>query len=148
MKTIKTFLLLSILILTQLSSFSQEGYPKKIVIDGDTLCAITIDQVRKLNFVYIKDDFLKEMNDTLVVQNERYKSLSNKYSDLVKEYEVTMNLRKQVISEQDTIISNYKKENKRSKVRLIFWKTTCVLVATVETAAVIYYRFFYRYSHA
>ena len=98
MKTIKTFLLLSILILTQLSSFSQEGYPKKIVIDGDTLCAITIDQVRKLNFVYIKDDFLKEMNDTLVVQNERYKSLSNKYSDLVKEYEVTMNLRKQVIS--------------------------------------------------
>lgn len=130
--------------LTQLSATCQEGYPKKIVIDGDTLCAVTIDQVRKLNFVYIKDDFLKEMNDTLTVQNNRYKSLSNKYADLAKEYEVTMNLRKQVISEQDNIIAGYKKNAKNQRIKVAFWKISCIVIATAETAGIIYYRFLYR----
>ena len=40
--------------MTALSSFSQETYPKKIVYKKDTLVAITIAQSRKINLMYLE----------------------------------------------------------------------------------------------
>jgi len=127
--------------LIQLSAISQDGYPKKIVIDGDTLCAVTIDQVRKLNFVYIKDDFLKEMNDTLNSQNLKYKNLNNKYSDLLKEYQVNTELRRQVVKEQDAIINNYKKMDKKQKRKIIFLRWERNIISAAAILSVMYYEY-------
>ena len=53
-----------------LLSFSQNGYPKVILINGDTLIAITKDQQRRINLVKVERDYYKEYADSLNVATD------------------------------------------------------------------------------
>lgn len=48
--------------------YSQVGYPKKMVIDNDTVVCISSKQVRNLNLLKAKSDTYKEFIDTLLSQ--------------------------------------------------------------------------------
>lgn len=50
-----------------LLSFSQSGYPKVMVINGDTLVAITKNQQRKINLVKIERDYYRQYADSLEI---------------------------------------------------------------------------------
>lgn len=144
MKRLKT--LFFFLVLIQASLYCQTGssqYPQKIIINGDTLVGITVDHVRKLNFVFIKNDFLKEMNDTLDAQNAKYKALSSKYKQLNTEYESAMGFRKAVIAEQDTIIAGYKKRETKNERKIKFLKLQRNVIAGIAVLGIGYYRLVY-----
>ena len=59
-----------------LSATSQDVWPKKKVIDGDTVIAFTPHQVNVLNGVFIDRDECREMKDSLDSQLRTYKALT------------------------------------------------------------------------
>ena len=74
-----------------MSLYSQEKYPKKLIIGNDTVVAISVPQLRTMNSVFVDLNEYKVKVDTLSY-------LVNLYKDL------TINLNEK-ISTQDSIIS-------------------------------------------
>ena len=71
----KMLTILSTLMLISLSSICQTGYPKKSVINGDTLALVTIDQVKQINLTYNDKDRYKVKCDSLSKQIQLYDDL-------------------------------------------------------------------------
>ena len=53
--------------LIALLSFSQENYPRRIELKGDTLCLITIPQVRKINERLLERRYFRSLSDSLLL---------------------------------------------------------------------------------
>jgi len=95
-----------------LSGFSQQSYPKKIIIDGDTCVIISIGQARKINGIIVTKYEYQELSDTLFSQNNNYRSLV-----IVKEDQI-INLGDQ-IDLQQAIIDDHEKISENLQLQLI-----------------------------
>lgn len=61
----KKFIMLAILAILPHLCFSQVGYPKIIVLESDTVVAISRAQVKNLNLLHVKYDFASIQLDSL-----------------------------------------------------------------------------------
>ena len=61
-----------------ISSYSQNTYPKKIVIEGDTIVALKMGQVKNINATFEK---LNSCNDMLIISEDYIRNLSNAQED-------------------------------------------------------------------
>ena len=84
------------LILINLSSYCQSDYPKKAIIDNDTIVMITPGQVTKLNLAF---------NDL-----DRFKMKSDSLSSLISLFEQHDSLKDKVIQNQRLQMINYEKQ--------------------------------------
>jgi hypothetical protein len=125
-------------------SFSQSGYPKQIVIDKDTLVAITPQQVKTLNLLNV--DF-KECNDikkALILKVESDSLLITKQNEyeglLVKRLDA-----QDVVMKNDNIIykslqSDLDKANKlckKEKVKVGIMGGICAILVGFTTMLLI-----------
>lgn len=97
---------------------SQGGYPKKIVINKDTLCAITIPQVDSVNKAFVNLDECNELKDSLFAQISTYDALVNNQRATIKYQDKELDLKNKIIGEKDVIIqsdANKIKELKEEK---------------------------------
>ena len=93
------YTLLILCLLTVKLSFCQVGYPKKIVINKDTIIALTIEQVKAINITYLQ---LQEARE----YNALYKKTIDSYSVLLPVYDNTVQDLKNIIAIQENTISN------------------------------------------
>ena len=61
-----------------ISSYSQNTYPKKIVIEGDTIVALKMWQVKNINATFEK---LNSCNDMLIISEDYIRNLNNAQED-------------------------------------------------------------------
>lgn len=61
-----------------ISSYSQNTYPKKIVIEGDTIVALKMGQVKNINATFEK---LNSCNDMLIISEDYIRNLNNAQED-------------------------------------------------------------------
>jgi len=108
------------LLITALS-YSQNSYPKKIVLDSDTIVAITPGQLIRANVKFIEYDLcssnLKESKEYI---DELEQTILNK-DDLIKEYNNSFNRLSGAYNELDSVSSQIEKDNikiNRQNVRL------------------------------
>lgn len=94
--------------LIQQYSFCQKTYPEKIIIDGDTVCIVSLAQVDSLNSVYVDKARFKAFKDSLVLQVDSIKKLRREQKKLVLEYAREVSIQENIISEKDSIIDNDK----------------------------------------
>ena len=66
------------------SSYSQGIYPKKVLINKDTLILITPFQVRKLNKVFILKNSLRDKNEVLMETLAAYEVLSDEKDNIIQ----------------------------------------------------------------
>jgi len=59
------YLVLTLLVLIATLSYSQTTYPRKIILDGDTLVAVTIEQMKVINKTFIHDSYQQIVVDSL-----------------------------------------------------------------------------------
>ena len=68
-----------------ISGYSQNSYPKKIVLDSDTLIIVTTDQLKASNKKMILGKYYHSLSDTLIKEKtENLKALS-RYQGIVTE---------------------------------------------------------------
>ena len=80
-------------------SFCQSGYPKKVIINRDTVVALTPEQVKTINISYLQLQEVKEYNAL-------YKKTIDSYSVLLPVYDNTVQDLKNIIAIQENTISN------------------------------------------
>lgn len=89
-------------------SYSQETYPKLILSGSDTLCVLTIPQVKKLNIAFVNLEFNKSLADTFRIMNKRLDFLVNKQVQLISNYENQLLLKSKAIDSMGEVNSMYK----------------------------------------
>lgn len=104
-------------------AYSQNEYPKLIIIEKDTLCAITIPQVRDLNAVFNSLDEQKETNDSLRSIVSNYQVISDTHERLIKLLSDEIAAQNQIDGNRDVLmeiqekkIAMYAKEQVRIKL--------------------------------
>lgn len=97
--------------------FCQTIYPKKIVLEGDTVVLLQPIQIKKINGIIVDRDFLKSELD-ITQQILSYKdSLCivrdlqiEKYGLVIKDYEESLSNMQSIVTEQEKIL---KEQNKK-----------------------------------
>lgn len=99
--------------------YSQNSYPKKIVLDNDTLIIVTTDQLKAANEKMILGEYYHSLSDTLIKEKtENLKALSRYQGIVTKQknlYEIaeeqinslkeSMKVREEICEEEKTIIN-------------------------------------------
>lgn len=102
-----------------ISGYSQNLYPKKIVLDNDTLIIVTTDQLKAANEKMILGEYYHSLSDTLIKEKtENLKALSRYQGIVTKQknlYEIaeeqinslkeSMKVREEICEEEKTIIN-------------------------------------------
>lgn len=126
-------------------TFSQVGYPKKVVIEKDTVVAITNEQVKKINLAHLE---LQECNEIkvslfdkitkdslLIVAQKSYSESLLKEVDLNKSL---LNNYKDINIELNKDLLKTKKLYNRERLKVgIFGGVSVVLVGTIAALLLI-----------
>ena len=93
----KISLLLLINLLTAISCFSQDIYPKKL---NDSLVIITSEQLKQTNLIFLEHDKLSKENKMLYNKVSLLDSLNNNYVKIDSLNTITINSLKQELKEK------------------------------------------------
>lgn len=117
------------------SSFSQSVYPKLIVIEPDTLCAVTLAQLDSINATSVYLDECNELNDSLNSEIKTYGELVHAQKVVIAAQDKENQDLKNAIGEKDKIIKIDDDMNKRlnRKVKWIKLQRNVLSLAVVAT---------------
>lgn len=87
---------------------SQTTYPTKLIISGDTVCAISIRQVRTINVAYVDFVFYKALSDSFRVMLKQQDFIIRESNKLTATYDNQLQIKQAVIDNSRAEISNYK----------------------------------------
>lgn len=132
--------LLAILALIAQLTYSQNDWPKKILIGKDTLVAITIPQVKQMNMAFADLDFYKQLSDTFRLLNKYQEMTINKQGQIVSNYDSQLSLKQSVINNDQQVIFNFKELDKANNKKISWLKLqrNGLLIISVATLAKIF----------
>lgn len=118
---------------------SQEGYPRKIVIDRDTVCAITFPQVDSVNKTFVDLDECNELKDSLNSQINNYETLVEGQEKVIKSQDKEIAIQKNIVIEKDNIIASDEKLLKKQNRRIGWLKVqrTILAITTLALSVII-----------
>lgn len=96
--------LLILMMIIPMSLYSQEKYPKKLIIGNDTVVAISVPQLRTMNSVFVDLNEYKVKVDTL-------NYLVNLYKDLTVSLNEKISTQDSIISRKNLLINTYSDMN-------------------------------------
>ena len=108
------------------SSFSQDGYPKKIVIDKDTVCAVTIAQLDSINKEHIDKKECYELRDSLNSQIRNHIVYENDQRQIIINQDKELYAKNNIIQQKDVIIDSSDKllKNQERKIKWLKFQRT------------------------
>ena len=99
------------------SSFCQDIYPKVEVIEGDTLVALKLYQIKQINSIIVDRDFLRQevslLNDLTNTQNRiilNKDSQIQKYQETIASYETSVSNLESSVNLQEQQLRNYSRK--------------------------------------
>ena len=114
----RTIITLSICLLTTISSYCQSNYPQKIVVNKDTVVAITVDQLQTANCLLSEREIYKSQLDTAIVF---FSKAVDDYEARIKEKNVAIAMQSQQIDQINKLNANGDKQitllNKKLKIQ-------------------------------
>lgn len=124
--------------LISLSAISQSVYPKKAVLDKDTVGIVSIDQVRKVNKSFVDLDECQEMKDSLTAQIRVYDKLHSEMNNTITSQDKEILIKQSIITQQQTILQDDDKIAKKMNRRIVLLKVEriALAVALVTLAAI------------
>lgn len=120
--------------------FCQIAYPKKAVIDKDTVCIITIEQTRLLDKVFIEKDECNELKDSLNSELNNYGDLVNDQKQIIASQDTQIVIQKKIIQEKNNIIKDDDKllkkaerKNKWLRIEEVVCSSLGVIIGAIVT---------------
>lgn len=118
----KILINLLFLLVVPFYAISQEPYPKKLIIEGDTLVGITIPQLGIINKSLIERDLfkleIKSLNSILDLKDKKLSEFSmqlTKQDTIINRYQVQVDYYQKIYKEQSLIIAEVQKKALRQK---------------------------------
>lgn len=110
----KGILLVVCLLIAKLA-ICQDGYPKKVVINGDTVIAITIAQMTIINGLHISLEECREHRDSLLATVDSCQLLSNLCDSTTTRLLSIIAIQDTAIAEKTGIIYQAESSNKKQQ---------------------------------
>jgi hypothetical protein len=108
-------ILLVICLLIAKLAICQDGYPKKVVINGDTVIAITIAQMTIINGLHISLEECREHRDSLLTTVDSCRLLSNLCDSTTTRLLSIISIQDTAIAEKTSIITAAESSNKKQQ---------------------------------
>lgn len=105
--------------LTALLGYSQATYPREIVLDGDTLVAITIEQSKEINASFLDASYYKASNDSLGEKVVLLRAKIDNKDLVIGDLRVQIDNLGQIIINKDLTIEELKEDLKETDGELI-----------------------------
>lgn len=118
------------------SLICQTVYPKKAVIDKDTVCIITIEQAKTMNVVFVDRRKCYELNDSLNSMIKNYDILVGQQQGVIVAQDKEIQTQNKIIAEKDTIIRSDEKLLKKQNRKVGWLKVQRTVFATVAIISV------------
>jgi hypothetical protein len=96
-------------------SYSQVAYPKLIKLNEDSVCVLTIGQLKKINIEFAELDFYHELSDTLKSLNRKKDFIIGKQNELISNNDSQLRIKQDIIDTQTVQVSNLKMIDKYSQ---------------------------------
>jgi hypothetical protein len=127
------------------SLYSQNGYPKQIVINKDTIEAISMQQVKALNLLQLDYVECSDTRNAFIVKIKEDSILISKQREYESLLNNRLNAQKDIIINDNVIYQNLKndleKSNKlykREKIKVgIFGGFSAILVGIITTLLIV-----------
>lgn len=123
------------------SVFCQAAFPRKAVIDNDTVCILSIEQTKVINKVFVDRDECNEMKDSLNSELTNYGDLVQVQKQVIASQDKEIDIHKKIISEKDVIIESDSKLLKKQN-RQVQWlkiqRTVLGGIAISLTGIIVY----------
>lgn len=110
-----------------MTASSQSGYPKRMVINGDTIIAITTAHERSILKVYEQRDYLGRIITALNEQKKTDSVYISQLNEYINEYNLIIDAYKskernytQIIDAQKIVIRDCEKLLRRQKIKSVF----------------------------
>ena len=99
--------------MTSTFCYSQNIYPRKIVFEGDTCVALSLDLVKTLNLKLERKGYLEKQYQTLLKQDEANQAFLSQFKEQIDQRDILINNLKQKAIEIETIAIEEAKLNER-----------------------------------
>ena len=137
MKRISVLALFLMLLILPGKVFSQSGFPKILIINGDTLVAITKNQRDKINLVKIERDYYKQYADSLEVGAYLQEVALVDCKELNKHFEREIEANNLLNKEQRRFIKELREDYKEHSMKIEKLEKTLTLVGGYSIAVTI-----------
>lgn len=119
--------------LMNLYAICQSGFPRKALIDKDTVTIISIEQTKIINNVFVDRDECNELKDSLNSQLDNYIDLSEYQKAIISSQDKEIGIQKKIVSEKDVIIQSDEKllKEQNSKVEFLKLQRIALLISTL-----------------
>lgn len=112
------WILLTILLLTKLSSYSQNTYPKKVLIEGRELVLITPDQAKKVNKAFLYMSHYRTLIDSLNFKIEILDSLNYNLGEISLSKTKQINNYKQLLINEQQVSARLLEDLNSTDIKL------------------------------
>lgn len=119
-------------------SISQTGYPKKVIIGKDTVCAVTVAQLDSINSTYVDLDECRELTDSLNSQIKNQDKRAVKQADALANAEHQVDNLTYINEELTNTVDRNEKMIKLKDNRIKWLKVQRVVLATVAVVVTAY----------
>ncbi len=79
-------------------SYSQKTFPKKIIINSDTLVLITVPQMREINLVYERFSICDTVRSLYKREIQDYQNLAENNTATIENFQSQINLQDSIVS--------------------------------------------------
>lgn len=102
-----------VLILIVKCSISQTGYPKLVLINSDTVCAVTIAQLDSINAEHINLMECRELKDSLDSQFKVCEDLVKDQKEIISSQDKEIKIQKDITGEKNKLLAIEEDRNKK-----------------------------------
>lgn len=112
---------------------SQTKYPNKIIIEGDTICQVTIEQLKTANQKFVKLEYCEAISNTLTQQNTIYREIIEKDKEIEVNRQSQIRILQLQKKELDNSVQEYKEDikNKDKKIKWVKIQRTTFGITTI-----------------
>ena len=119
-------------------SISQTGYPKKVIIGKDTVCAVTIAQLDTINSTYVDLDECRELTDSLKSEIKNQDTRSKKQTEALDNAEHQVDNLTYINEELTSTVKNNEEIIKLKDKKITWLKVQRVVLVTVTVVVTAY----------
>lgn len=116
--------------------YSQVGFPKIINLSGDSVVAITFEQVKKINLVKAESDSYKQISDSLLIQVDLYKQQNVIGINMIENMQKQLSLKDSLIKKDAEIQSILRNDNDFLKNKIKKEKTFKTIIYIVGSGII------------
>lgn len=135
----KLYIISVLFLLIPLFGFCQGGFPRILIIDGDTICGITLQQVTNANVTYQRLQECSEVRDTLRSQRDSALVLIDTLKVLAAQLQFHSVIQDSLIKEKELQVKMYQDLYTKGEKKIKWLKTQRGIIWVLLTGAAILY---------